>query len=107
MTHENSEVRPGWEELGRLLVDSRDLTPEWRPAWTAVDRARFLPEVIWPYDHVTGTPRNAVSRTADPATWREYADGNCAIVTRGTTARTQAKNPAPYPPAPPPSPRWS
>lgn len=96
-TDEHREVRPGWEELGRLLIDSRDMTSGWRPAWAAVDRARFLPDLIWPFDHVTGAPRSAVSRTTDPTTWSHYADGNCALVTQWDDGAHTGKDPGTLP----------
>ncbi|WP_407560409.1 methyltransferase domain-containing protein [Streptomyces sp. 184] len=82
MTDKNREVRPGGEELGHALTDSREMTSDWAPSWLAVDRARFLPDHIWPHDHVTGTIRDAISRSTDPRLWSHYADSNAAIVTQ-------------------------
>lgn len=75
MTDVHREVRPGWAESGRLLIESRDLTSAWQPARVEVDRA-LPPDLIRPFDHVTGVPRSALSRTADPLAWTHCADGS-------------------------------
>nr|WP_051797797.1 methyltransferase domain-containing protein [Streptomyces sp. NRRL S-337] len=49
------------------------LTPEWAPAFAAVPRSAFLPELIWPFDMAAGRSV-AVRRRDDPAAWRGYAD---------------------------------
>lgn len=94
---ENYEVRPGWEKLGRALVDCRDMTSDWAPAWAAVDRARFLPDRIWPHNHITGTTRDAISRSIDPRLWIHYADSNAAIVTQWDDGTHPGRDPGTVP----------
>lgn len=76
------DVRPGWEELGGALIDAQEMTSDWAQTWTAVDRAQFLPDRIWPFDHVNGSTSRAITRTTDRELWLRAADSNCAIVTQ-------------------------
>ncbi|MFE9405475.1 methyltransferase domain-containing protein [Streptomyces sp. NPDC006530] len=57
------------------------LTPEWAPAFTAVPRSSFLPDLIWPWDMETGQGV-LVSRTDDPEAWYGYADSDVPVVTQ-------------------------
>lgn len=59
------------------LLESGDLTPDWRPSFLAVPRERFIPEVIW---HEVGEVMRPVSRADDPQRWRELAAGEDAVV---------------------------
>lgn len=81
MTDEHA-VRPGWEQLGRTLTRSAHMSSHWTPAWTAVDRAQFLPDRIWPHDHVTGTIRNGIDHSTDARLWHHAAETDCAIITQ-------------------------
>ncbi|MBH1936604.1 methyltransferase domain-containing protein [Streptomyces sp. AV19] len=57
------------------------MTPDWAPAFEAVPRSRFLPDLMWPHDMATG--RNAaVDRDHDPEAWQRYADSDDPIVTQ-------------------------
>jgi hypothetical protein len=62
------EVRPGWKELGRFLLETGVMSPDWADSFERVDRSWFLPETIWPFDEETGRSR-AVSATDDPDEW--------------------------------------
>ncbi|MFF4286864.1 protein-L-isoaspartate(D-aspartate) O-methyltransferase [Streptomyces sp. NPDC001633] len=58
------------------------LTSDWAPAFAAVPRSAFLPELIWPFDMAAGRSV-AVCRRDDPAAWRGYADdADVPIVTQ-------------------------
>ncbi|WP_399552800.1 methyltransferase domain-containing protein [Streptomyces sp. WELS2] len=73
--------RPGRKELGRLLMESGALSSEWAPTFAAVDRAAFLPDLMWPYDMATrlSTP---VDRREDSDTWYAAVDSDVPIVTQ-------------------------
>ncbi|HEY5835145.1 rRNA adenine N-6-methyltransferase family protein [Streptomyces sp.] len=73
--------RPGRTELGRFLLENGFLTTDWAPAFAAVPRTAFLPDVMWPHDRETGTAV-AVSKAEDPDSWYAYADSNVPIVTQ-------------------------
>ncbi|MEU8826788.1 methyltransferase domain-containing protein [Streptomyces sp. NPDC048636] len=73
--------RPSRKELGRVLVETSVLTPDWAPTFAAVDRAAFLPDLMWPFDMDTGTSV-AVDRADDPDAWYAAADSNIPIVTQ-------------------------
>ncbi len=57
------------------------LTDEWREAVTAVDRRRFLPDLIWTSDGDGWAP---CSRTDDPERWEALAHSDTALVTQMT-----------------------
>ncbi|WP_310724023.1 methyltransferase domain-containing protein [Streptomyces sp. N2A] len=68
------------------------LTSDWAPAFAAVPRSAFLPELIWPFDMAAGRSM-AVRRRDDPAAWRGYADdADVPVVTQwddGTHSGTE------------------
>ncbi|MFH8342876.1 protein-L-isoaspartate(D-aspartate) O-methyltransferase [Streptomyces sp. AM6-12] len=74
-------VEEGRSELGRSLLERKHLTADWLPAFAAVPRSDFLPDVIWPFDMDTGTTV-AVDRRADPALWSSYVNADVPIVTQ-------------------------
>lgn len=73
--------RPTRDELGRALRRSGALTDDWRPAFDAVDRAAFLPDLMWPFDMATATSA-PVDRRTDPAAWYAYADSDMPLTTQ-------------------------
>ncbi|MEU9732863.1 methyltransferase domain-containing protein [Streptomyces sp. NPDC048002] len=88
--------------LGRSLLERKALASDWAPSFAAVPRAQFLPEVIWPYEMVTGNSAT-VDRREDPAAWAGYADSDVPIVTQwddgtsdepGGTATSSASMPS-------------
>jgi protein-L-isoaspartate O-methyltransferase len=81
VTSIQQEERPARVELGRFLLETQAVTSDWAPAFAAVDRAAFLPDVMWPHDMDTGRSV-AVSKTDDPAAWYADADANVPIVTQ-------------------------
>jgi protein-L-isoaspartate O-methyltransferase len=81
MPHLTDQARPSRTELGRRLLDTGAMSPSWHDAYQAVDRAGFLPPVMWPYDMAS---RSSVScdRATDPARWYGYADADVPITTQ-------------------------
>ncbi|MEV5508264.1 methyltransferase domain-containing protein [Streptomyces orinoci] len=78
--------------MGRLLLEDGSLTPDWAPAFDAVPRAAFLPDLMWPHDMATG--RNvAVDKRQAPERWQEYADSNDPIVTQWDDGRHDGPEP--------------
>jgi protein-L-isoaspartate O-methyltransferase len=57
------------------------MSPDWAPAFEAVPRVGFLPEVMWPHDSETGEAVS-VKRAENPASWHTYANSNVPIVTQ-------------------------
>ncbi|OAL11178.1 protein-L-isoaspartate(D-aspartate) O-methyltransferase [Streptomyces noursei] len=73
--------RPGRTELGRVLISADALSSDWVPSFAAVPRSAFLPDLIWPFDMVTGRSVG-VSREEEPEAWYGYADADVPIVTQ-------------------------
>ncbi len=84
--------RPGREELGHFLLKTRAMSPDWAPTFAAVDRARFLPTLMWPFDMAAGESV-AISRADDPAAWYGYADQDIPIVTQWDDGRHRGTEP--------------
>ncbi|KUL55224.1 protein-L-isoaspartate(D-aspartate) O-methyltransferase [Streptomyces sp. NRRL F-4489] len=75
------QERPGHAGLGQALMAAGVLSSDWAPAYAAVPRGAFLPELMWPWD--VGAGRSvAVSRVEDPEAWQAYAESDCPIVTQ-------------------------
>ncbi|MEU5306492.1 methyltransferase domain-containing protein [Streptomyces noursei] len=96
--------RPGRRRLGRSLLDAGVLRPEWEVTFATVDRAMFLPHVMWPWD-MTSRACNRVDKAADADTWHAAADADQPIVTQwddgrhtgpgpGTTATSSSSMPS-------------
>ncbi|MET7764783.1 methyltransferase domain-containing protein [Streptomyces sp. NPDC005393] len=73
--------RPSRKELGRVLMDSGALSSDWKPTFAAVDRALFLPDLMWPYD-MKARASVPADRREDPDAWYDAADSNVPIVTQ-------------------------
>ncbi|GAA0318496.1 protein-L-isoaspartate(D-aspartate) O-methyltransferase [Actinoallomurus spadix] len=67
------------QRLHQELLDAGAMTPDWRAAFEAVPRDRFLPAVMWP---LTGEGYITVDRDADPIAWQLWADSDVPIVTQ-------------------------
>ncbi|MEV7420388.1 methyltransferase domain-containing protein [Streptomyces sp. NPDC089919] len=101
MTSTAQQERPSRTRLGRCLIESGALTTEWTPTFTAVDRAHFLPDRIWPFLPATGQddgelpadPPAVVDRLQDPTAWFGYADSDLSLVTQWDDGRH--RGPAP------------
>lgn len=68
-------------ELGRYLLGTGAMTPDWEPAFAAVDRALFLPDVMWPFE-VRTNRHTSVTKADDPAEWYRCVDANVPITTQ-------------------------
>ncbi|MFJ8494551.1 protein-L-isoaspartate O-methyltransferase [Streptomyces sp. NPDC094038] len=73
--------RPGRKELGRALRESGALASDWVPTFAAVDRAVFLPDLMWLYD-MAARASVAVDRREDPEAWYGAADSDVPVVTQ-------------------------
>ncbi|WP_438363798.1 protein-L-isoaspartate O-methyltransferase family protein [Streptomyces hyaluromycini] len=73
--------RPGRKELGRALMECGALASDWAPTFAAVDRAVFLPDLMWPYD-MAARASVSVDRREDPDAWYAAADSDVPIVTQ-------------------------
>ncbi|MDN3058286.1 methyltransferase domain-containing protein [Streptomyces sp. SRF1] len=71
--------RPSRKELGRFLLETQAMSSDWAPTFAAVDRAAFLPGLMWPFDMDAGTSV-PVNRADDPDAWYAAADSNVPIV---------------------------
>ncbi|MFE9396818.1 methyltransferase domain-containing protein [Streptomyces flavidovirens] len=82
MTLNSAQVtRPGRKELGRVLLETHSMASDWAPTFAAVDRAAFLPELMWPFDMAKGESV-PVHRAVDLDAWYAAADSNVPIVTQ-------------------------
>ncbi|WP_346012474.1 methyltransferase domain-containing protein [Streptomyces sp. SID3343] len=86
MTGTGQELRPGRARLARALRDSGVIPAAWSPAFEAIDRAWFLPTVMWPFDMATATSVTC-DRDTDPDTWFAYADANVPVTTQWDDGR--------------------
>ncbi|OIJ90228.1 methyltransferase domain-containing protein [Streptomyces monashensis] len=62
-------------------MESGALSSDWAPTFAAVDRAAFLPDLMWPYDLETRAS-TTVDKREDPDAWYAAADRNVPIVTQ-------------------------
>ncbi|MER6916079.1 methyltransferase domain-containing protein [Streptomyces sp. NPDC000594] len=74
MEHDRRDRR----ELLERLRASGALRADWAATFAVVDRAWFLPDLMWPYDMGSRSSR-AVDRCADPAAWYGCADADVPI----------------------------
>lgn len=89
-------VRPGWAQLVDSLLRSGVLASQWAPVFEEVDRARFLPPVMWPYD-MRSRSSTTSSRRADPGAWYAYADADVPITTQWDDGRHEGAAPGRVP----------
>ncbi len=68
----------------------------WAPAFDAVPRALFLPDLVWAHDMTTGTSR-AVDRTEDERGWLTAAAADIPIVTQWDDGERQGTEPGSVP----------
>lgn len=81
MTFTEHEMRPARKELGRYLLDTGVMPADWLESFQSVDRAAFLPRLMWPYD-MDSRSSTVCDRDADPVNWYEYADSDVPITTQ-------------------------
>ncbi|MDH6129849.1 methyltransferase domain-containing protein [Kitasatospora sp. GP82] len=68
----------------------------WAPAFDAVPRSLFLPDLVWAHDMTTGRSR-PVDRTADEAGWLAAAAADIPIVTQWDDGEHQGIEPGTVP----------
>ncbi|MEV8633086.1 methyltransferase domain-containing protein [Streptosporangium sp. NPDC051023] len=66
------------------LLTSGAMTPDWAPAYDAVPRELFLPEVMWP--SVEGQ-RVVASKADDPEEWQRWAYTDMPLITQWDDGR--------------------
>lgn len=71
-------------------------TESWRRACGELPRTRFLPDLIWPYDMITGTSR-PVDRRTDPDGWGAAALADVPVVTQWDDGRHTGTEPGAAP----------
>ncbi|MFJ8311222.1 MULTISPECIES: methyltransferase domain-containing protein [unclassified Streptomyces] len=86
------EQRPSRTTLGRSLAASGALASDWAPTFAAVDRAAFLPSLMWPYDMDTRTSV-PVGKADDPGRWYACADQDIPIVTQWDDGNHEGREP--------------
>ncbi|BCK67320.1 protein-L-isoaspartate O-methyltransferase [Streptomyces libani subsp. rufus] len=96
MTSDVPKGRPGLDGLGRVLMSSGALSPDWAPSYAAVPRSTVLPDLMWPFDMEAGRSV-AVSRAEDPVKWQEYADSDVPIVTQWDDGQHSGREPGHVP----------
>ncbi|MER5866188.1 methyltransferase domain-containing protein [Kitasatospora sp. NPDC002040] len=68
----------------------------WVPAFDAVPRSLFLPDLVWAHDMATGTNR-PLDRTEDEAAWLAAADADIPVVTQWDDGEHQGAEPGTVP----------
>ncbi|MCC3776819.1 methyltransferase domain-containing protein [Streptomyces sp. UNOB3_S3] len=63
---------------------------DWTPAFDAVPRSAFLPDLVWRHDLGTGEV-SAIDRRTDPDAWRAAADTNVPLVTQWDDGRHEGR----------------
>ncbi|MDK1474391.1 protein-L-isoaspartate(D-aspartate) O-methyltransferase [Streptomyces sp. 549] len=89
-------ARPSRRELGRVLFEAGAMSSDWAAAFAVVDRADFLPDLMWPYD----TERRVsvpVDRAVARAAWYAAADRDLPIVTQWDDGRHSGSEPGKVP----------
>ncbi|MFI8816340.1 MULTISPECIES: methyltransferase domain-containing protein [unclassified Streptomyces] len=93
---ERAATEAGPQGLASRLMESGALTSDWLPAYQAVLRESFVPDVIWPgVGPADGGPVASIDRRTDPEGWSravysdtslttQWDDGNHAGPDRGT-----------------------
>nr|WP_269856132.1 methyltransferase domain-containing protein [Streptomyces sp. RPT161] len=72
------------------------LTADWMPSFEAVDRAWFLPDIMWAHDMATRC-NEVVDRSADPEGWLLVADSDVPVVTQWDDGRHEGLEPGRVP----------
>ncbi|MFG3260347.1 methyltransferase domain-containing protein [Streptomyces sp. NPDC048172] len=77
--HEGREAGPA--RLASVLLENGALTSDWLPAYEAVPREAFVPDVFWPGRGGARQGR-AIDRTAEPEAWREAVYSDRSLTTQ-------------------------
>lgn len=88
-------------------MQSGALSSDWAPTFAAIDRAAFLPRVMWPFLPADRVPHDGgpgaeassvtVDRRMDPAAWYAYADSDLSIVTQWDDGTHHGEQPGTVP----------
>ncbi|MEU8140179.1 methyltransferase domain-containing protein [Streptodolium elevatio] len=70
------------DELAAALMKMGALTPDWLPAYHAVPRHRFVPDVIWPGHADENRQDDRVIRGDDPELWWRAVHSDVPITTQ-------------------------
>jgi protein-L-isoaspartate O-methyltransferase len=89
-------AREGWVRLAASLREDGRLTADWAEVFAEVDRAGFLPAVMWPHDMSSRT-NTTVDRTGDPDAWYAYADADVPVTTQWDDGHHQGTAPGQVP----------
>ncbi|MGV9880954.1 methyltransferase domain-containing protein [Streptomyces sp. NPDC003006] len=92
MTNNAHQERPSRHKLGRALMSGGVLPSEWIPAFTAVPRSSFLPDLMWPFDMKTGQAF-PVSRSQEPDRWHGYTESDVPVVTQWDDGKHTGNDP--------------
>ncbi|MGW4806436.1 methyltransferase domain-containing protein [Kitasatospora sp. NPDC004272] len=85
------------EQEGRPVPGrSFPVADAWAPAFDAVPRSRFLPDLVWAHDMATGKSQ-PVDRRADEADWLAAAAADIPIVTQWDDGEHQGAEPGTVP----------
>ncbi|GAB2704615.1 methyltransferase domain-containing protein [Kitasatospora kifunensis] len=68
-------------ELARILLDTGAMQPDWAPAFAAVPRSDFVPDLAWAWDEEQGRSI-AVDRATDPEGWLAAVHADIPLVTQ-------------------------
>ncbi|MGW0899308.1 methyltransferase domain-containing protein [Streptomyces goshikiensis] len=103
---ERAATEAGPQGLASLLMDTGALISDWLPAYRAVLRESFVPDVIWPgVGTADGGPVAGIDRRTDPQGWfravysdtsltTQWDDGNHTGPGRGTIPTCSSSQPA-------------
>ncbi|MFD8891154.1 methyltransferase domain-containing protein [Streptomyces sp. NPDC059566] len=103
---ERFTTEAGPQGLASRLMDTGALTSDWLPAYQAVLRESFVPDVIWPgVGPADGGPVAAIDRRSDPEGWfravysdasltTQWDDGNHTGTDRGNIPTCSNSQPA-------------
>ncbi|MFE4175202.1 methyltransferase domain-containing protein [Streptomyces sp. NPDC056909] len=80
---ERATPEAGPQGLASRLMDSGALTSDWLPAYQAVSREKFVPDVIWPaVGRNDGGPVESIDFRADPEAWFRAVYSDTSLTTR-------------------------
>ncbi|MFD6337260.1 MULTISPECIES: protein-L-isoaspartate(D-aspartate) O-methyltransferase [unclassified Streptomyces] len=95
---ERRVTEAGPEGLASLLMDMKVLASDWLPAYRAVPREAFVPDLIWPgvTDGTGGA--EAIDRRTDPAAWFRAVYSDVSLTTQwddgAHTGSRRGRNPS-------------
>ncbi|MCX4691901.1 methyltransferase domain-containing protein [Streptomyces sp. NBC_01408] len=80
---ERATTEAGPQGLASRLMDSGAMTSDWLPAYQAVPRESFVPDVIWPgVGPADGGPVASIDRQADPQAWFRAVYSDTSLTTQ-------------------------